>query len=94
MVACVHHNSQVNGFYLQLSALIIFINPQQSMVFTIHETEDSILKKVKLLFGSMPGHHVGQISWSLLYVAVSETRELNAINFFPGELSHKTIFSI
>ena len=31
----------------------------------------------------MPGLHVGQISWSLLYVALSRTRELQNIKFFP-----------
>ena len=51
--------------------------------FTIHETQGQTLKKVILLLGRMPGLHVGQISWSLLYVALSRTRELNDIKFFP-----------
>ena len=51
--------------------------------FTIHETQGQTLNKVILLLGRMPGLHVGQISWSLLYVALSRTRELKDINFFP-----------
>ena len=31
----------------------------------------------------MPGLHVGRIDWSLLYVALSRTRELQDIKFFP-----------
>ena len=31
----------------------------------------------------MPGLNVGQISWSLLYVALSRTKELKDIKFFP-----------
>ena len=51
--------------------------------FTIHETQGQTLEKVLLLLGRMPGLHVGDISWSLLYVALSRTRELQDIKFFP-----------
>ena len=51
--------------------------------FTIHETQGQTLEKVILLLGRMPGLNVGQISWSLLYVALSRTRELKDIKFLP-----------
>ena len=51
--------------------------------FTIHETQGQTLEKVILLLGRMPGLNVGQITWSLLYVALSRTRELKDIKFFP-----------
>ena len=51
--------------------------------FTIHETQGQTLKKVILLLGRMPGLNVGQTTWSLLYVALSRTKELKDIKFFP-----------
>ena len=51
--------------------------------FTVHETQGQTLEKVVLLLGRMPGLNVGQITWSLLYVALSRTRELKDIKFFP-----------
>ena len=51
--------------------------------FTIHETQGQTLKKVIILLGRMPGLHVGQTSWSLLYVALSRAKELKDIKFFP-----------
>ena len=65
--------------------------------FTIHETQGQTLKKVILLLGRMPGLNVGQISWSLLYVALSRTKELKDIKFFPsgwsgfGNFKHLTM---
>ena len=51
--------------------------------FTIHETQGQTLEKVLLLLGRKPGLHVGSITWSLLYVALSRARELQDIKFFP-----------
>ena len=60
--------------------------------FTIHETQGQTLDKVLLLLGRMPGLHVGKIDWSLLYVALSRTRELQDIKFFPCSWSGFTNF--
>ena len=51
--------------------------------FTVHETQGQTLEKVLLLLGRKPGLSVGSITWSLLYVALSRTKELHDIKFFP-----------
>ena len=51
--------------------------------FTIHETQGQTLEKAILLLGRIQGLSVGQISWSLLYVALSRTKELKDLKFFP-----------
>ena len=52
--------------------------------FTIHETQGQTLEKTILLLGRMQGLNVGQITWSLLYVALSRTKELKDLIFFPS----------
>ena len=50
---------------------------------TIHETQGQTLKRALLLLGRLPGLHVGRVTWSLLYVALSRARFLKDIKFFP-----------
>ena len=50
---------------------------------TIHETQGQTLKRALLLLGRLPGLHVGRVTWSLLYVALSRARLLKDIKFFP-----------
>ena len=50
---------------------------------TIHETQGQTLKRAILLLGRLPGLHVGRVTWSLLYVALSRARLLQHIKFFP-----------
>ena len=50
---------------------------------TIHETQGQTLPRIILLLGRLPGMHVGRITWSLLYVALSRTKRLKHIKFFP-----------
>ena len=50
---------------------------------TIHETQGQTLKRALLLLGRLPGLHVGRVTWSLLYVALSRARLLKHIKFFP-----------
>ena len=50
---------------------------------TVHETQGQTLRRIILLLGRLPGMNVGRISWSLLYVALSRTRRLSHIKFFP-----------
>merc|ERR1712035_134079 len=52
--------------------------------FTIHETQGQTWEKAILLLGRIPGLNVGSITWSLLYVALSRTKELKDLNFFPS----------
>ena len=50
---------------------------------TIHETQGQTLSRIILLLGRLPGICVGKITWSLVYVALSRTREMRHIKFFP-----------
>ena len=50
---------------------------------TIHETQGQTLKRALLLLGRLPGLHVGGVTWSLVYVALSRARLLQHIKFFP-----------
>ena len=52
---------------------------------TIHETQGQTLLRVILLLGRQRGLHVGRVSWSLLYVALSRTKKLGHIRFFPSK---------
>ena len=62
---------------------------------TIHETQGQTLKRVILLLGRLPGLHVGRITWSLVYVALSRTRLLEHIKFLtcglPGFANFKHV---
>ena len=60
--------------------------------FTIHETQGQTLEKAILLLGRMQGLNVGQITWSLLYVALSRTKELKDLNFFLSGWSGFTYY--
>ena len=52
---------------------------------TIHETQGQTLLRVILLLGRQRRLHVGRVSWSLLYVALSRTKKLTHIRFFPSK---------
>ena len=54
-----------------------------TFALTIHETQGQTLPRIILLLGRLPGFNVGKITWSLLYVALSRTRKLSNIRFFP-----------
>ena len=54
-----------------------------TFALTIHETQGQTLPRIILLLGRLPGFNVGKITWSLLYVALSRTRKLSNIKFFP-----------
>ena len=54
-----------------------------TFALTIHETQGQTLSRIILLLGRLPGMCVGRITWSLLYVALSRTKKLSHIKFFP-----------
>ena len=54
-----------------------------TFALTVHETQGQTLRRIILLLGRLPGMNVGRITWSLLYVALSRTRRLSHIIFFP-----------
>ena len=54
-----------------------------TFALTVHETQGQTLERIILLLGRLPGMNVGLITWSLLYVALSRTRKLSNIKFFP-----------
>ena len=63
---------------------------------TIHETQGQTLSRIILLLGRLPGICVGKITWSLVYVALSRTREMRHIKFFPtgsGKYYHSMYFA-
>ena len=70
-----------NGRDKKFHCLSNKINLMFSM--TIHETQGQTLKRAVLLLGRLPGLHVGRVTWSLLYVALSRARLLQHIKFFP-----------
>ena len=51
---------------------------------TIHETQGQTLKRAILLLGRQRGLSIGKISWALLYVALSRTKKLSHLRFFPS----------
>ena len=54
-----------------------------TFALTIHEMQGQTLKRIILLLGRMPGMNVGKITWNLLYVALSRTKRLSHVKFFP-----------
>ena len=54
-----------------------------TFALTIHECQGQTLPRIILLLGRLPGMNVGRITWSLLYVALSRTKRLSHIKFFP-----------
>ena len=57
---------------------------------TIHSTIGQTLARVILLLGRQRGLFVGTITWSLVYVALSRTKKLSHIRFFPSKGGWKT----
>ena len=51
---------------------------------TIHETQGQTLKRAILLLGRQRGVSIGKISWALLYVALSRTKKISHLRFFPS----------
>ena len=67
-----------------------------NFAFTIHGCQGQTLPRVILLLGRLPGMYVGKITWSLLYVALSRTKKLSHIKFFPtgtSEYYHSMYFT-
>ena len=65
-----------------------------TFALTIHETQGQTLERVILLLARLPGMNVGKITWPLLYVALSRTRKLSHMKFFPAgttEFYHCTL---
>ena len=54
-----------------------------TFALTVHETQGQTLERIILLLGRLPKMNVGRITWSLLYVALSRTRKLAHVKFFP-----------
>ena len=54
-----------------------------TFALTIHECQGQTLSRIILLLGRLPGMNVGKITWPLLYVALSRTRRLSHVKFFP-----------
>ena len=54
-----------------------------TFALTIHECQGQTLSRIILLLGRLPGMNVGKITWSLLYVALSRTKKLSHVKFFP-----------
>ena len=54
-----------------------------SFALTVHETQGQTLRRVILLLGRLPGMNVGKITWPLVYVALSRTKKLSHMKFFP-----------
>ena len=51
---------------------------------TIHETQGQTLNRAILLLGRQRGVSVGKITWDMLYVALSRTKKLSHLRFFPS----------
>ena len=67
-----------------------------TFALTIHECQGQTLRRVILLLGRLPGMYVGKITWPLLYVALSRTKKLSHIKFFPtgtGKYYHSMYFT-
>ena len=63
---------------------------------TIHETQGQTLERAILLLARLPGMNVGNITWPLLYVALSRTRKLSHMKIFPAgttEFYHPMYFA-
>ena len=54
-----------------------------TFALTIHEMQGQTLTRIILLLGRMPGNNVGKTTWNLLYVALSRTKRLSHVRFFP-----------
>ena len=54
-----------------------------TFALTIHEMQGQTLERIILLLGRMPGMNVGKTTWNLLYVALSRTKRLSHVRFFP-----------
>ena len=54
-----------------------------SFAQTIHEVQGQTLDRVIVVLGRHMGRSVGQITWSLVYVALSRVKKLQHIKFFP-----------
>ena len=54
-----------------------------SFALTVHEMQGQTLRRVILLLGRLPGMNVGKITWPLVYVALSRTKKLSHMKFFP-----------
>ena len=50
---------------------------------TIHEVQGQTLDIAILLLGRYHGYKIGNITWSLLYVALSRTKKLSHMKLFP-----------
>ena len=61
---------------------------------TIHETQGQTLLRIILLLGRQRGLRVGQITWPLVYVALSRTKKMSHIKFFPSKGGWKDFESL
>lgn len=50
---------------------------------TVHGVQGQTLDRAILVLGRHKGRNIGNVSWALLYVALSRVRELKHMRFFP-----------
>ena len=55
-----------------------------TFAMTIHETQGQTLNRAILLLGRQRGVSVGNITWDMLYVALSGTKKISHLRFFPS----------
>ena len=54
-----------------------------AFALTIHEVQGQTLDRAIVVLGRNIGHRIGNVSWSLLYVALSRVKKLEHVRFFP-----------
>lgn len=54
-----------------------------AFALTIHEVQGQTLDRAIVVLGRNIGHSIGNVSWSLLYVALSRVKKLEHVRFFP-----------
>ena len=54
-----------------------------AFALTIHEVQGQTLDRAVVVLGRDIGRRIGNVSWSLLYVALSRVKKLDHVRFFP-----------
>ena len=54
-----------------------------AFALTIHEVQGQTLDRAVVVLGRNIGRSIGNVSWSLLYVALSRVKKLEHVKFFP-----------
>ena len=87
IISCKQHATTLEYGKTKIKKKYHCISLEINLMFamTIHETQGQTLARVILLLGRQRGLSVGEITWSLLYVALIRTEELSHIKFFPSK---------